>query len=125
MRHGATLVAFVSSTDLDRARAFYVDILGLVELETTPFALVLDGLGTTLRVTKADNVTAAPYTVLGWDVADLDVTIDDLTARGASFVRYDGMPQDDRGAWQSPSGTRVAWFRDPDGNTLSVQQHPA
>jgi predicted enzyme related to lactoylglutathione lyase len=86
---------------------------------------VLDGGGTQLRVTLVPSKAEAQYTVGGWQVPDIDAAIDDLVARGIEFLRFDGMTQDERGAWLAPSGTRVAWFSDPDGNTLSVQQDPA
>jgi hypothetical protein len=75
-----------------------------------------------LRVTRADEVVVAPYTVLGWRVDDIAQTVGDLTARGVAFLRFDGMNQDALGVWTSPGGDRVAWFKDPDGNTLSVTQ---
>jgi catechol 2,3-dioxygenase-like lactoylglutathione lyase family enzyme len=120
----ARLTAFVASTDLDRSAAFYVDTLGLTARDRSPFALVLDGRGATLRVTAVAEKPAAGYTVLGWDVDDLDAAVDELRGRGITFTRYDGMDQDEHDAWTAPSGTRVAWFRDPDANTLSLQQHP-
>ena len=86
-------------------------------------ALVFDVDGTTLRVTTVPQVIAAGYTVLGWVVASIDDAVRDLHAAGIAFERYEGMPQDDRGVWQAPNGARVAWFKDPDGNTLSVTQH--
>jgi len=122
---GARLVAFLACTDLDRSAVFYTGPLGLTLLERSPFAVVLEGGGTVLRVTRVETVTAAPYTVLGWDVDDLDTSVTELRARGVEFLRYAGMDQDRFDAWQTPSGTRVAWFADPDGNTLSIQQHPA
>jgi predicted enzyme related to lactoylglutathione lyase len=67
----------------------------------------------------------APYTVLGWTVADIEAAVDELAGRGVTFNRYDGMGQDDRGIWTAPGGARIAWFKDPDGNTLSVSQNPA
>jgi catechol 2,3-dioxygenase-like lactoylglutathione lyase family enzyme len=116
------LVAFVSTTDSDRARDFYVDTLGLTLVEQTPYACVVDAHGTTLRITVADEVVVAPYTVLGWTVPDIEATIRELARAGVTFVRYDGMEQDDLGVWTAPSGARVAWFRDPDENTLSITQ---
>jgi catechol 2,3-dioxygenase-like lactoylglutathione lyase family enzyme len=118
------LVAFVASTDLSRSRAFYVEQLGLPEIEETDFALVVDGGSTTLRITKVDSVIAAPNTVLGWDVDDIDSCVDRLHSSSVDFVDYETMGQDSRLIWTSPSGTRVAWMRDPDGNVLSIQQHP-
>jgi predicted enzyme related to lactoylglutathione lyase len=79
---------------------------------------------TRLRVTRVDEVVPAPYTVLGWAVADIEATVGELSERGVEFVRYDGMTQDALGAWSAPSGARVAWFRDPDGNTLSITEMP-
>jgi catechol 2,3-dioxygenase-like lactoylglutathione lyase family enzyme len=116
------LVAFVSTADAARARQFYVDTLGLTVLEVTPYACVVDAKGTTLRITVVAEVVVAPYTVLGWTVRDITATVRELAARGTSLVRYDGMEQDHVGVWTSPSGARVAWFRDPDGNTLSITQ---
>ena len=116
------LVAFVAATDLRRARAFYEQTLGLPVLEHHDFACVLDAHGTTLRVTAVPEVARAGYTVLGWRVADLTAAIRELTARGVTFLRYEGMGQDEHGIWTAPGGARVAWFADPDGNTLSLTQ---
>ena len=116
------LMAFVSTTDLDRAREFYADILGLTLVEQSPFACVFSVSGTTLRVTRADAVDPAPYTVLGWVVADIEREIAALADRDVGFHRYDGMGQSDTGVWTTPGGDRVAWFSDTDGNVLSLTQ---
>jgi catechol 2,3-dioxygenase-like lactoylglutathione lyase family enzyme len=121
---GTKLVAFVASSDLDRSRAFYVDVLGLTERESGPYALVVDGLGSALRITLVPEKAEAGYTVLGWDVTDIQSVVADLAARGITFQRHEGFEQDAAGIWTAPSGTLVAWFSDPDGNTLSVEQHP-
>jgi catechol 2,3-dioxygenase-like lactoylglutathione lyase family enzyme len=113
-----TPIAFAPSTDLARSRAFYADSLSLTVLEETPFALVFPGI----RVTKVDSLTPQPFTILGWQVQDIASTIATLTARGVTFTRYDGMDQDPAGVWTTPSGAKVAWFTDPDGNTLSLTQ---
>jgi catechol 2,3-dioxygenase-like lactoylglutathione lyase family enzyme len=118
----AELVAFVASADLDRSRVFYVETLGLRELEYSPFALVVDGGGTTVRITQVTEPARAAYTVLGWLVSDLDQSVEDLRSRGVEFTRYPGMEQDDHDAWRAPSGARIAWFSDPDGNTLSLTE---
>jgi catechol 2,3-dioxygenase-like lactoylglutathione lyase family enzyme len=118
----AELVAFVPVRDAVAARAFYASTLGLRVLEDGPFALVLDAHGTTLRVTPVAELRPQPFTVVGWRVGDLDATVAHLTARGVRFHRYDGMDQDAAGIWQSPGGDRVAWFADPDGNTLSLTE---
>jgi predicted enzyme related to lactoylglutathione lyase len=116
------LIAFVPATDLDRARAFYEGVLGLAVTEQSRFAVAFDVDGTMLRVAAVERRVAAPYTVLGWAVPDIAAAIDDLTARGVAFERFEGMDQDARGVWRSPSGARVAWFHDPDGNVLSLTQ---
>lgn len=121
---GARLVAFVATTDLERAAAFYIDRLGLALLERTPFALVLEGGGTRLRVTRVEEKAAAPYTVLGWTVRDLDAAVEDLRENGVALIRYPGMEQDEHDAWTAPGGARIAWFGDPDGNVLSLEEAP-
>ena len=118
----ADLVAFVAATDLGRARQFYEHVLGLDVVDDSPFACVFDARGTTLRVTKVDAVPAATYTVLGWETADITAVMRDLATRGVIFERFPGMTQDDLGIWDTPTGDRVAWFKDPDGNTLSLTQ---
>ena len=122
MLSDAPIVAFVPATDLDRARAFYADRLGLTVEDVNDFACVLRGAGTMLRVTKVERFTPQGFTVLGWEVADIRATLHDLAAAGVEAVRYDGMRQDDLGVWTAPGGGQIAWFRDPDGNTLSVTQ---
>ena len=121
MLDDARLVGFVGVTDLDAAHRFYGGTLGLDLEDARPFALVHETATTHLRITLVDQVHAAPYTVLGWSVQDLDGEVDRLAVSGVVFNRYPGMDQDDRGIWTSPSGARIAWFHDPDGNTLSLQ----
>jgi len=118
---GAKQVGFVGVTDLEAAHRFYGETLGLVLEDARPFALVHETAESRLRITLVEEVNAAPYTVLGWAVENLDREVDRLSAAGVIFNRYDGMDQDDRGIWTSPSGARIAWFHDPDGNNLSLQ----
>jgi catechol 2,3-dioxygenase-like lactoylglutathione lyase family enzyme len=122
MLQSSDLVAFVAATDLGRARAFYEQVLGLRVLEHNDFALVVDANGTMLRVTAVEEVAHAAYTVLGWRVRDVAASVRALAAQGVTFLRYEGMSQDDDGIWTTPSGEKVAWFADPDGNTLSLNQ---
>ena len=118
------IIAFVASSDPAAARAFYRDQLGLrLVSEELPFALVFDAHGTMLRVTIIKEVTPASYTVLGWRVSDIALAAKALQQAGVKFERYVGMEQDERGIWTAPGGTRVAWFKDPDGNTLSLSEH--
>jgi len=118
----APLQAFVPVTDLDRAAAFYVDVLGLTLVERTPIAVVLDAGGTTVRVTAVPDHRPPPGTALGWTVADVAATARWLTGRGVAMQRFEGMDQDGDGIWTAPGGDRVGWFADPDGNTLSITQ---
>lgn len=119
-----SMIGFVATSDAERAKRFYRDRLGLTLLsEELPFALVFDAHGTMLRVTIVKQVAAAGYTVLGWQVPDIAAAAEALSQAGVRFERYPGMPQDERGIWSSPSGACVAWFKDPDGNTLSISQH--
>ncbi len=116
------VIAFVSSSDLARARAFYEGSLGLPVVDESPFACIFDAHGTMLRVTAAAQVAQPGYTVLGWRVPDIRHTITELESVGVAFVRYDGMGQDVQGVWTTPNGDRVAWFTDPDGNVLSLTE---
>ena len=118
----AAAIAFAPSTDLDRARAFYGGVLGLKLVEQSPFACVFDAGGTMLRVTRVEELRPQPFTVLGWAVSDLRAVLVGLVAAGVVFHRYDGVAQDDDGVWATPGGDLVAWFPDPEGNTLSLTQ---
>lgn len=119
------IIGMVPISDPDRARAFYVDKLGLKFVSDDGFAIVLDANGNMLRLTRMREVKPQPFTVLGWEVSDIAAAIPQLQAAGIVFERYhDFMKQDELGVWTAPDGTRVAWFKDPDGNILSVSQHP-
>ena len=119
------LIAFVACRDLGDADRFYGGTLGLRLIERSEFANVYDAGGTELRVTRVGEVTVAPYTVLGWRVGDIVAAINELREAGVVFSRYEGLPQDADGVWKAPGGSQIAWFMDPDGNTLSLQQPPA
>ena len=117
-----TIGAFVATTKPEHARAFYRDTLGLKLVSEDPFALVFDGGGTVLRVQKVQSFTPHPFTAVGWNVPDITAEVLALTAKGVTFERYSFFQQDDNGVWTAPDGTGVAWFKDPDGNTLSLAQ---
>lgn len=119
---GAHVMGFASTTDLARARAFFEQRLGLTCTHEDGFAAVFDANGTMVRVTLVPELQPAPFTILGWLVDDIGTTARDLAARGVAFLRFDGMDQDADGVWHAPGGDRVAWFHDPDGNTLSLTQ---
>jgi len=124
MLTNAPLMAFIATADPARARAFYEGVLGLRFVADEPFALVFDCAATTLRVQKVPALTPAHFTALGWVVGDIAATMDGLAARGVAFERFAGMPQDERGVMTFGDEARVAWFKDPDGNLLSVTQSP-
>lgn len=119
------MVGFVTTTAPDRARTFYGDMLGFTFVGDDGFALSFDAHGTRLRVAKAQAFTPSPATVLGWEVADIVATVKELGARGVQFEQFNlpFLKQDALGIWTAPNGDRVAWFKDPDGNTLSVSCH--
>jgi len=122
MDNSAKIVAFVGTRDPQRAKSFYRDTLGLNMVSEDHFALVFDVNGTMLRVTPVPEMTPAKYTVLGWAVNDIKATVTQLQTAGVVFEHY-GLPQDELGIWTAPGGAKVAWFKDPDGNILSVSQH--
>jgi catechol 2,3-dioxygenase-like lactoylglutathione lyase family enzyme len=118
-------VGFAPCTDLEQARVFYRDVLGLDEVEQSPYAVVLRSGSGSVRVTLVESFTAQPFTVLGWLVDDIAAEMRALAGRGVDPVRYDGMGQDDLGVWHTPGGDAVAWFHDPFGNLLSLTQYGA
>jgi catechol 2,3-dioxygenase-like lactoylglutathione lyase family enzyme len=119
------IMAFVATCDPDRAKKFYRDTLGLrLVSEEIPFALVFDVHGTLLRVSIVKKFHPAEFTVLGWRVPNTTAAAKALTKAGVQFARYPGMEQDELGVWSSPNGAKIAWFKDPDGNTLSISEHP-
>ena len=124
MLNASPLMAFVATAKPEAALAFYGTVLGLPLLEDTPYALVFEALGTRLRVQKMQQVVVAPYTVLGWRVPDIRAAVQALAAKGVEFRRYPGIDQDELGIWMAPGDTQVAWFRDPDGHTLSLSTGP-
>jgi len=116
------IISFVATRNAASARKFYEEVLGLAFISEDPFAVVFDVNGTMLRVQKVPELRPARHTVLGWEVHDICAEIEALTKKGIRFERFDGLPQDELGIWTSPSGGKIAWFKDPDGNTLSLTQ---
>jgi catechol 2,3-dioxygenase-like lactoylglutathione lyase family enzyme len=118
------IIAFVPTLDFDKARAFYVDVLGLRFVDNDGFAMVLDANGTMIRVAKVQpDFKPAMFTILGWKVTEIEKVVAAMAAKGVVFERYGFFEQDALGIWAAPGGNKVAWFKDPDGNTLSVSQH--
>ncbi len=123
MLNRCSLIGFIPTVDAPRARQFYVDTLKLEFVEDDQFALVVRANGSMIRIVRLDALTPAAYTTLGWEVPDIASAVKELTAAGVSLERYPYLEQDELGIWTTPSGSRVAWFRDPDGNVLSLSQH--
>jgi catechol 2,3-dioxygenase-like lactoylglutathione lyase family enzyme len=119
------LIGFLNTAHPEKALAFYQGPLGLHLVADEPFALVFDLEGTMLRIAKAPPFTPLPFTVLGFRVADIAHECERLIARGVTFERYPHFEQDSLGIWNTPGGARVAWFKDPDGNLLSLTQFDA
>jgi catechol 2,3-dioxygenase-like lactoylglutathione lyase family enzyme len=119
------VVTFVATTNPPKAKKFYEETLGLRFVSDDGFALVFDINGIMLRIARVPDFRPAPFTVLGWEVRNIEDSVSDLNARGVSFERFPGMPQNELGIWSAPGGAKVAWFKDPDGNILSLSQHPA
>ncbi len=113
-------MAFIPVRDLSAAKSFYGGLLGLLVREAGPYAVELDAGGTMLRLAQVDDLQPQPFTIAGWQVPDMGASIDGLKSRGIDCIRYEGMDQDERGIWTTPGGDQVAWFKDPDGNTLSL-----
>jgi catechol 2,3-dioxygenase-like lactoylglutathione lyase family enzyme len=118
-----SLVTFLLTQNPDAAIVFYRDKLGLRYLRDDGFALVFETNGAMLRIGKVPAFTPAQNTVLGWEARDIDATLQQLVQKGVTFERYPNMGQDPHGIATFPNGDKVAWFKDPDGNVLSISQH--
>jgi catechol 2,3-dioxygenase-like lactoylglutathione lyase family enzyme len=125
MLTSAKLTAFIATAQAERAREFYEKTLGLCVVSDDQFAIALDCQGTQLRIQKVEKVSPHPFTALGWQVPDIRDAVSGLMKRKVAFERYPFLPQDELGIWQAPSGAQVAWFKDPDGNLLSLTESAA
>ena len=124
MHPTAKLIGFIPTRDAARARAFYESTLGLRFVEDDTFALVMDSNGTMIRIARVPDYTPFAFTLLGWEVSDIDAAVADLAAKGVQFNRYSFLEQSPNGVWTAPgNAAKVAWFPDPDGNILSISQH--
>lgn len=118
----SNLMAFVATTNAARARDFYGGTLGLKFIAKEPTALVFNANGTMLRISLVDKLQPQPFTVLGWEVDDIGEYLVQLRTRRVTFEQYGFPGQDEHGIWHIPDGTQVAWFKDPEGNLLSITQ---
>ena len=117
------IVAFVPTRHAEKARAFYEEVLGLRFIKDDGFALVMDANGIMVRVAKAPEFKPLPFTILGWQVSEIEKVVRSLQKRGVQFEVFGFFAQDELGIWTAPTGDKVAWFKDPDGNMLSVSEH--
>jgi predicted enzyme related to lactoylglutathione lyase len=117
-----TLKSFVPTVKPGEAKIFYQDVLGLKLQSEDNYALEFDSNGALLRVITVPELTPHTFTALGWNVRDIAATIYALNSKGVFCEKYDFTQQDDLGIWISPSGAKVAWFKDPDGNVLSLTE---
>ncbi len=117
-----TPISFIATAKAVESRHFYEAVLNLKCISEDAFALVFDLGHTTLRIQKVETVAEVNYTVLGWEVSDIRKSIESLSDNGVRFEKFSQLQQDDLGVWHSPSGALVAWFKDPDGNSLSLTE---
>lgn len=122
MLAGKELKAFIPTIKPAEARTFYRDVLGLKLLSEDNFALEFEANGVLLRVTIVSDFKPHAFTVLGWNVTDIISVIQSLNQKGVIFEKYGFMEQDNYGIWTAPGGAKVAWFKDPDGNVLSLTE---
>jgi catechol 2,3-dioxygenase-like lactoylglutathione lyase family enzyme len=122
MLNSRQIVAFVPTKRVNEARAFYKEVLGLRFVSEDSFALMFDADGTMLRVSIVPDFKPHPFTILGWQVPNIQEAVSDLRAKGVTFEHFGFAEQDVQGIWSAPGGAKVAWFKDPDGNVLSLTQ---
>lgn len=119
----SNIIGFIASSNLGASSEFYIDKLGLKLINSDEYALEFKTNNTILRIIKVKDVAKAEYTVLGWEVRDIISAVSELDKKGIEFIFYEGMSQDELGICTFPNGGKVAWFKDPDGNILSITQN--
>lgn len=124
MLNQSNVVAFVATCRPAEAKIFYEGALGLRFVSEDDFAIVFDAYGVMLRVQKVQEHAPQPYTALGWEVENIQASVEELSRKQVVFEQYAWFDQDESGIWSAPGGAQVAWFKDPDGNMLSVTQLP-
>jgi catechol 2,3-dioxygenase-like lactoylglutathione lyase family enzyme len=114
------LVGFLATSDSAKARAFFEGALGLTFAGEDERHVAFRWPTGRLRLNKTDKVAPPHGTALGWVVPDVRAAVRELAARGVMIERFEGMTQDELGVWSPEPGADVAWFKDPDGNLLSL-----
>lgn len=123
MLGSTNIVAFVPIKNAEKARAFYESVLGLRFVKDDGFALVFEANGIMIRAAKMNDFTPAQFTILGWQVSGIENMVQALQSKGVHFEVFGFFKQDELAIWTAPTGDKVAWFKDPDGNMLSVSEH--
>ena len=118
------ITAFLPTTQPETSKRFYKDILGLQLVSEDDYALEFEGNGAHLRITTVPELNPHPFTVLGFKIKEIDAQVKSLAAKGVTFERYDHFEQNKLGIWTAPSNAKIAWFKDPDGNLLSLTEYP-
>lgn len=118
-------ILFLATSNHSASKVFYESKIGLDFVSRDPYALVFSVGEIELRIQVVNSVIAAPYTSLGWSVNDLEKTIEKLSSNGVNFESYEHLEQDKHNIWHSPSGAKIAWFKDPDNNILSLTEYPS
>ena len=123
MLSAGKMTGFLLTKDYDKARAFFESKLGFTFVSLDQFALVMRAGESRIRIVRMPDFTPLQSTVLGWEVRNIESVVAWLAQRGVEFEKYPFVADKERGIWTAPGGDRVAWFKDPDGNVLSVAQH--
>ena len=120
--------ASIAVSDIQRAVAFYEGRLGLKALQSGPSAQIVNGSriygsggGPALNVYQSGSAGTSAATLATWYVHDIEQVVGELTTAGVEFARYDEIEHDDKGITARAGGGRIAWFRDPDGNTFAIE----
>lgn len=119
----AKIIGFLITKDYEKARAFFEGILGLRFVSHDEYALVFRAGENIVRIVKVPSFTPVTSTALGWEVRNIEAVVASLKERGVSFENYPFIQDRELGIWTTPNGDKVAWFKDPDGNVLSVSEH--
>ena len=119
------ITAFIPSTKPEKAKQFYKNTLGLKLVSEDQYGLEFSGKGAALRVALVTEFKPHLFTVLGFKIDDIVAQAKSLIDKGVVFERYEHFDQDALGIWTSPSMAEVAWFKDPDGNLLSITEYPS
>lgn len=122
MLSAPTITAFLPTAKPEQSKLFYLNTLGLKLLSEDEYTLVFEGNGEQLRITIVAELRPQPFTVLGFRVEKISAEVKSLLEKGVEFERYNGLRQDNLGIWTSPSGAKIAWFKDPDGNLISLTE---